>query len=641
MNTEIDIDLRIQQLKQARETIRSTHFGIDTEVDRLMQAVTPWYLLNSTQQRPRVIGLWGMTGTGKSSLVRALVNALGMGERTFWLDAGESRKSDWLEDHLKLMDAYHSGQEVIMVIDEFQRARTVRGGDDAYESTELRRLWEFMDSGRAVLMPNRYQQEAILELYDLLSEALAQGCRISNGRVVSGAKLYWELSERGYNDEVMEKHPYALPCKTWDWFRGQHPNRESVTAFKRRMERMDGPAMLAMVKEAVDRIRTPHVFDGRRALVIVLGNLDGLYTVGSDPVAELEPDVLLARHKQMNLTGVQQALLELFRIEQVGRLGTDHVIFPPIGADTVARLVSTEAERIRTTASSELGIDITFNSGLLDRIQREASIAVLGARPVIEAVHQALPALISEALSRTTVEAPCYIMLDTWGRKALAHCGNADGSERITLNWPLHRQAPGRKEKVHRNIAAHEAGHLICGVSLLGQTPLQACARTSHERIGGFVIWADYKEYTTPSRLVPRIASALGGWAAERLLFGADRVTEGSDDDLRKATRLALDMLKNHGFGKDRLYHAEYPEAFGTGFRLGLAAVEEQAAQLVAEGEQLALRTLTANRRRLEAITGLLVQYGSLSGNKLRSALELPNDPPVEVAEKPALTVCS
>jgi len=155
------------------------------------------------------------------------------------------------------------------------------------------------------------------------------------------------------------------------------------------------------------------------------------------------------------------------------------------------------------------------------------------------------------------------------------------------------------------------------------------------------VIWADYKEYTTPSRLVPRIASALGGWAAERLLFGADRVTEGSDDDLRKATRLALDMLKNHGFGKDRLYHAEYPEAFGTGFRLGLAAVEEQAAQLVAEGEQLALRTLTANRRRLEAITGLLVQYGSLSGNKLRSALELPNDPPVEVAEKPALTVCS
>lgn len=638
MNTDMNMNLRLQQLKQAREALRSSHFGIDTEVDRLMQAVTPWYLLNSTQQRPRVIGLWGMTGTGKSSLVRALVNALGLGDRTFWLDAGESHLHNWLDRHLELIMDHHDGRETVVVIDEFQRARTVKGDDDLGESVELRRLWEFMDSGRAVVMPWRNKLDDLQDLHRDLSEAIARGCEIRNGRVTVGVEVFLEVMD-DHLDRTGREERWALPRSIWSWAR--ESGRESTLGFKQRLEHMDGAAIVAMLQSQIDAARSPRILDGRRTLVIVLGNLDGLYTVGSDPVAELEPDVLLARHKQMNLAGVQQALLELFRIEQVGRLGSDHVIFPPIGASTVERLVHAEAERIRSCVSTETGIDITLRSGLLDRIQREASIAVLGARPVIEAVHQVLPVLIAETLSRTTVEAPHSIVLDSWGRKALALCDSLHGSDRVTLNWPLHRQAPGRKEKVHRNIAAHEAGHLICGVSLLGQTPLQVCAYTSHERIGGFTIWANDTEHLTPKRIVPRIASALGGWAAERLLFGADRVTAGNDDDLRKASQLALDMLKNHGFGKDRLFHAEYPEAFGTGFRMGLAAVEEQAARLVAEGEQLALRTLTANRRRLEAITGLLVQHGSLSGNKLRSALELPNDPPVEVAEKPALTVCS
>ncbi|MBV6404594.1 MAG: hypothetical protein IT228_01520 [Flavobacteriales bacterium] len=638
MNTEMDIDLRIQQLKQARETIRSSHFGIDTEVDRLMQAVTTWYLLNSTQQRPRVVGLWGMTGTGKSSLVRALVDALGLGDRTFWLDAGESHLHNWLDRHLELIMDHHDGGETVVVIDEFQRARTVKGGDDLGESVELRRLWEFMDSGRAVVMPWRNKLEDLQDLHRDLSEAIARGCEIRNGRVTAGVEVFLEMMVDRL-DTIGRKERWALPRSTWSWAR--EPGRESTLGFKQRLEHMDGAAILAMLKSQIDAVRSPRILDGRRTLVIVLGNLDGLYTVGSEPVAELEPDVLLARHKQMNLAGVQQALLELFRIEQVGRLGSDHVIFPPIGASTVKRLVGAEAERIATSASAALGTTITVRETLLDRIQREASIAVLGARPVIEAVHQVLPALIAEALSRTTLEAPHSIVLDTCGRKALALCDSLHGNDRVSLNWPLHRQAPGGKEKVHRNIAAHEAGHLICGVSLLGQTPLQVCARTSHERIGGFTIWANDTEHLTRNRIVPRIASALGGWAAERLLFGADRVTAGNDDDLRKASQLALGMLKNHGFGKDRLHHAEYPEAFGTGFRMGLAVVEEQAARLVAEGEQLALQTLTANRRRLEAITGLLVQYGSLSGKMLRSALELPNDPPVEVAKTPALTVCS
>lgn len=83
---------RTAHLKGLHERLRTTHFGIDTEIQRLLDAFAPWYQFAETQTRPRTIGLWGMTGTGKSSLVRALVKEAGLEDRTFWLDAGESTK---------------------------------------------------------------------------------------------------------------------------------------------------------------------------------------------------------------------------------------------------------------------------------------------------------------------------------------------------------------------------------------------------------------------------------------------------------------------------------------------------------------------------------------------------------------------
>ena len=95
---------RITAIGDLHARLARHHFGLEREIQRLGSAVAPWYLFPGTQARPRVLGRWGMTGTGKSSVVRALVRELGLEDITFWLDAGESHERFWIDQLFGRLD---------------------------------------------------------------------------------------------------------------------------------------------------------------------------------------------------------------------------------------------------------------------------------------------------------------------------------------------------------------------------------------------------------------------------------------------------------------------------------------------------------------------------------------------------------
>lgn len=608
-------------LSDARETLQKSHLGLNDEIERVLEAVSTWNLFHGTQERPRVLGLWGMTGTGKSSMVRMVLQAMGLHERTFWMDAGECRRGQWLEQHLELLRTHLNGAPFVVVIDEFHQARTVKAGAEQEEAPELRRMWELIDAGRAVLMPGYRHLEDLMDIRDVLSILLADGVVVRNGRVVHGIdKAHKAMAihmSRGDHDE-----DWVLPKSTWRMLRESNSGTCSLTALQRKMEVLDGAGILGLLEQAITEARIPHVFDARQALVIVLGNLDELYVMGREPMPALDPDVLLARHEDLGTSGVQRALLGLFRVEQVARLGTDHVVLPPMGRSTVHQLVEREVKQLVIRTGAHAGVEVRISNSLLERIQEQAAIPVLGARPVVEAVQQVVPALLSQVLLHPWPDPVKAISLECNKDRAHATVELASGTNHMVLRWPMARPVAERDtpENTFR-VAIHEAGHVICGNRLYGGTPLQACVRTGQTSMAGFVIWLKDERMLLRSMVFPRLAQMLGGYLAEELVYGPEGCSTGSDNDLHKASSMALDLVRNHGLSGDLRYQTIHPEAPGDGFRLGLPDVEQQAKLWLDEAATLARNTLAQERGLLDAIAKRLAEAGSLGRAELEELL--------------------
>ena len=56
-------------LKEISKTLKNEFVGLDGIVDQIIQSVTPWYVTPEIITRPVIVSLWGMTGTGKTSIV--------------------------------------------------------------------------------------------------------------------------------------------------------------------------------------------------------------------------------------------------------------------------------------------------------------------------------------------------------------------------------------------------------------------------------------------------------------------------------------------------------------------------------------------------------------------------------------------
>jgi len=626
---------RSQRICGLHERLRATHFGIDTEIQQVLDAFVPWYQFAEAQDRPRTIGLWGMTGTGKSSLVRELVKEAGLEQRTFWLDAGECRDKYWLDKFFDQLEEDLDGQPFVVVVDEFQHARTIdQVARELSEPGMLRRFWELLDAGRVVVWPDGWRSNTLDRFYGRLKGKVENGMVVHKGKIVKEARWTMDTEDmdldldlgpyvKGALRAAKVREPnWVIPEHLWDDVQEAHiGTRPTQDMFMEKMATLDGPGALAWIEELMRARSVRRVVDASKALIIVLGNLDELYVTDKEPIAELHPDVLLHRHRNIGRSGVQQALLKLFRLEQVGRMGTSHVVFPPIGQATINQLVKREVDKHLEKLTACCGHPVELDASLMEHLSATSAIAVLGARPVVQAVHHAVPHLLSQALASVPPGSTGSIRLAVKDGRPVAWIGIiANLTEEVELSWPVGYLEKDTSSRAKRErIAAHEAGHLLCGTLLAGKKPLQACASTRDAEVGGFVVWDQQREDEPflRSDILPELASLLGGWAAERILYGANGVSEGSSNDLRKATAKALYWAKKTAFGPSLMQTAEHPSANDIGFRGVLAEAEDKAKEWIEASEKLALETLDKHSTLFHKCRELLLEHGSLGMGQL------------------------
>ena len=117
--------------------------------------------------------------------------------------------------------------------------------------------------------------------------------------------------------------------------------------------------------------------------------------------------------------------------------------------------------------------------------------------------------------------------------------------EKVMLGPERKGRVITKREK--RMIAYHEAGHALLASLLPYADPVQKITIVSRGHAGGYVLsLPDFeRRLKTRKEFVDTIAMALGGYAAEQLVF--EDVSTGPSSDLIEVSRLAHDMVTRFG----------------------------------------------------------------------------------------------
>lgn len=102
--------------------------------------------------------------------------------------------------------------------------------------------------------------------------------------------------------------------------------------------------------------------------------------------------------------------------------------------------------------------------------------------------------------------------------------------------------------KTKKCTAYHEAGHAMVALFTAGANTIYKATVTPRGQALGMVTYTHKDEHqVTREELMTRIDLAMGGTAAEELIFGADQVSSGATSDLQSATDTATRMVTQYG----------------------------------------------------------------------------------------------
>lgn len=217
-------------------------------------------------------------------------------------------------------------------------------------------------------------------------------------------------------------------------------------------------------------------------------------------------------------------------------------------------------------------------------------------------------------------------------RKTIQNTDLTEAFEKVAIG-------PERKTKIisgpeKEMTAYHEAGHALVGHVLPDSDPVHKVTIIPRGRTGG-VTWflpPEDKDYTSIIEFKDVLARALGGRVAEKIKYGADRVTTGAGNDLQKATEVARNMVIEQGMGtklRDQVFHED-----GGGMMFDRMVrdrpysdetareIDSEVAELMKEAAKRAEAILKHNSKPLEDLTKALLEKETIEEKEIASLLK-------------------
>ncbi len=232
------------------------------------------------------------------------------------------------------------------------------------------------------------------------------------------------------------------------------------------------------------------------------------------------------------------------------------------------------------------------------------------------------------------------------GKRVVAMAEFEHAKDKVMMGTERRSLVMSEAEK--RMTAYHEGGHALCAMHEPECDPVHKATIIPRGRALGLVMsLPEGDRYSkSKSKLLAELTMAMGGRAAEEIIFGPDKVSNGAAGDIKMATDQARRMITEWGMS-DKLgmiaYGDNSQEVFlGHSVTQNKNVSEATAREIDAEIKDIidrayakAKRMLTENIEELHRLARGLLEHETLSGDEIRTVLR--GEPVIrKVVDEPA-----
>ena len=267
--------------------LKNDFVGIDDIIDSLLDYIQVWYLMPEILTRPIIVCLWGMTGVGKTDLVRKLVQYLSFQERFAEVELVNTDTTTYFNSVNAMLKANGivDNKPSIVLFDEIQRFYTLESDGTPVQSTKFNDFWELLSDGR---LAKREKEDFDYYISDLMFNQRQRNRRPSDASLT---------------DDPMQETVGIWEARN---FKKMLELEEDVVD----IADMSKKQMLELILEAKSQRSVFEPVDYSQTLIIISGNLDEAFQMASHTSdSEVDADIYHAFTKKITAVDIKNALV--------------------------------------------------------------------------------------------------------------------------------------------------------------------------------------------------------------------------------------------------------------------------------------------------------------------------------------------
>jgi cell division protease FtsH len=222
-----------------------------------------------------------------------------------------------------------------------------------------------------------------------------------------------------------------------------------------------------------------------------------------------------------------------------------------------------------------------------------------------------------------------------------------DAFEKNTIGLP--KKSDNRPKENIRMVAYHEAGHTITALFFKHIFDVRRVTiNANNTGAGGYTLFTpkeEYVQFPTKRYMLANIIISLGGRAAEMTLYKEKNglqygyndnivfqeqsdldVTTGASNDLKQANNLARAFITKYGLGQDiGIYENDdyYNNKLSDDTK---KRIDTEIEKIISNALNIALNIIDVNRKSLDRLSEMLIDFTTVNGEQLKEKLEIKYD---------------